>query len=139
MRRIVLDTNVLVSALLFGGSLEPLVSGWKSGSFTLLFSRDTFAEFRKVLNYPRFALTTPEINALIAEDILPYCEVVDTGDIPEDIYGVCRDPGDEIFLACAVAAGAAAIVSGDKDLFSLASFRNIPILSLGDFRLILGT
>jgi len=130
MKRVVLDTNVLVSALLFGGRLDALIGRWKSGDLIPLFSRATFAEFRRVLAYPRFGLTGPEINALIEEEILPWCEVVETG---EEIRGVCRDHGDDIFLSCAVAAGADAIVSGDRDLLDLGAFRDIPILSVADF------
>ena len=80
--------------------------------------------------YPRFGLTGPEINALIEEEILAWCEVVETG---EEIRGVCRDRGDDIFLSCAVAAGADAIVSGDRDLLDLGAFRGIPILSVAAF------
>ena len=130
MKRVVLDTNVLVSALLFGGRLDVLIGRWKSGELIPLFSRATFAEFRRVLAYPRFGLTGPEINALIEEEILAWCEVVETG---EEIRGVCRDPGDDIFLSCAVAAGADAIVSGDRDLLDLGAFRGIPILSVAAF------
>ena len=124
MKRVVLDTNVLVSALLFGGRLDALIGRWKSGDLIPLFSRATFAEFRRVLAYPRFGLTGPEINDLIEEEILPWCEVVEIG---EEIRGVCRDPGDDMFLCCAVAAGADAIVSGDRDLLDLGAFRDIPI------------
>ena len=130
MKRVVLDTNILVSALLFGGRLDALIGRWKSGELIPLFSRATFAEFRRVLAYPRFGLTRPEINALIEEEILPWCEVVETG---EEIRGVCRDPGDDIFLSCAVAAGADAIVSGDRDLLDRGAFRGIPILPVAAF------
>jgi putative PIN family toxin of toxin-antitoxin system len=128
--RVVLDTNVLVSALLFGGRLEPLVAQLKPGALVPLFSRATFDEFRKVLSYPRFALTEPEIRVLIEEEVLPCAEVVEIG---EDIRGVCRDPRDDIFLSCAVAGNADAIVSGDQDLLDLGLFRGIPLVSVSDF------
>jgi uncharacterized protein len=128
--RVVLDTNVLVSALLFGGMLNRLVDKWKSGTVVPVFSRATFAEFRRVLAYPRFALTESEIRALIEDEVLPYFDVVDTLD---DVRGACRDPGDDIFLSCAVAAEVDAIVSGDKDLLEMGCFRGIPIISVRDF------
>jgi len=59
--RVVLDTNVLVSALLFGGKLNRLVVKWKTGDVVPVFSRATFDEFRRVLAYPRFALSESEI------------------------------------------------------------------------------
>jgi len=91
-----------------------------------VFSRDTFNEFRKVLAYPKFSLTVQEIQVLIEDEVLPYCEIVD---IVEEIRGVCRDPADDPFLSCAVAAGADYIVSGDRDLLDLGSFKNIPIIT----------
>ena len=128
--RVVLDTNVLVSALLFDGMPDRLVAKWKSGAIVPVFSRATFDEFRRVLAYPRFALTESEIRVLIEDEVLPYFDVVD---IHEEIRGVCRDPGDDIFLSCAVADGVDAIVSEDKDLLDIGYFREIPIISVRDF------
>lgn len=128
--RVVLDTNVLVSALLFGGMLDRLVAKWKSGAIVPVFSRATFAEFRRVLAYPRFALTEAEIRVLIEDEVLPHFDVVETR---EEIRGVCRGPGDDIFLSCAVAAGVDAIVSGDKDLLDMGCFREIPIINVRNF------
>jgi len=50
--RAVLDTNILVSALLFKGSLTNLVELWQSSRFTPIFSKETFSEFKPVLEYP---------------------------------------------------------------------------------------
>ena len=124
--RVVLDTNVLVSGLLFPGGLGWIIAAWKAGAVVPVFSRDTFNEFRKVLAYPKFSLTVQEIQVLIEDEVLPYCEIAD---IVEEIRGVCRDPADDPFLSCAVAAGADYIVSGDRDLLDLFSFRNIPIIT----------
>jgi putative PIN family toxin of toxin-antitoxin system len=125
-----MDTNVLVSALLFGGQLDRLVGVWKSGAIIPIFSRATFDEFRKVLTYPRFDLTEAEIRTLIEDEVLPYFEVVD---IREEIRGICRDPGDDIFLSCAIAGGVDAILSGDKDLLDIGKFRDIPIIPVRNF------
>lgn len=128
--RIVLDTNVLVSALLFSGELGQVVAKWKEGVFTPVFSRDTFDEFRKVLTYKKFSLTIQEIQAIIEDEVLPYFEIVD---IQEDICGECRDPADDKFLSCAVAACVDFIVSGDKDLLDLCRFRDIPVITAAAF------
>jgi len=128
--RVVLDTNVLVSALLFGGMQDRLVARWKAGTVVPVFSKATFDEFRRVLTYPRFSLSETEIRVLIEDEVLPYADIVE---ILEEIQGVCPDPGDDIFLSCAVAAGVDAIVSGDKDLLDIGSFRKIPIISTQDF------
>jgi len=127
---VVLDTNVLVSALLFSGKMGWIVEGWKTGVIVPVFSRETFDEFRRVLSYPKFSLTVQEIAALIENEVLPFCEVVEIG---EEILSVCRDPADDPFLSCAVAASADCIISGDKYLLALGSFRNIPIVTTAAF------
>jgi putative PIN family toxin of toxin-antitoxin system len=129
--RTVLDTNVLVSALLFSGEIGNIVSSWKARKFLPVFSHDTFDEFRRVLAYPKFSLTSREIEVLIQDEVLPFCEVVD---IEEDITGICRDRADDKFLSCAVAATADYIVSGDKDLLVLKNFRDIPIITIAAFQ-----
>lgn len=129
--RTVLDTNVLVSALLFSGEMGHIVSSWKARKFFPVFSHDTFDEFRRVLAYPKFSLTPREIDALFQDEVLPFCEVID---IEDEIIGVCRDRADDKFLSCAVAAKADYIVSGDKDLLVLGNFRNIPIITAAAFQ-----
>jgi len=133
--RVILDTNVLVSSLLFSGGLGRIVDSWKTGAFVPFFSRETFDEFRRVLYYPKFSLTTQEIKTLIEDEVLPFCEVVE---IEEEIRDVCRDPADDPFLSCAVAANCDLIISGDKDLLTLGSFRNIPIITAAAFLQTLG-
>ena len=130
VKRVVLDTNVLVSALLFSGEMARIVAGWKAGAFVPVLSRATFDEFRRVLAYPKFSLTVQEIEALIEDEGLPFCEVVD---IVEEIDGVCRDPADDKFLSSAAAADADCLVSGDKDLLDLGSFRTIPVITTAVF------
>ena len=129
--RAVLDTNVLVSALLFSGETGNIVSSWKARKFLPVFSHDTFDEFRRVLAYTKFSLTPREIDALLQNEVLPFCEVVD---IEDEIIGVCRDRADDKFLSCAVAAKADYIISGDKDLIVLGNFRNIPIMTAAAFQ-----
>lgn len=129
--RVVLDTNVIVSALLFGGALDFLVSGWTRRRIVPVFSKATFDEFARVLTYPKFSLTNSEIALLIEEEVLPYFDVVD---VHEEISGVCRDPGDDRFLSCAVSANADFIISGDRDLLDLVAFRGIPVVRVEEFR-----
>jgi uncharacterized protein len=124
--KVVLDTNVLVSALLFRGRLAPLVKLWQEGAIVPAISRETFDEFRAVLGYPRFALTETEIQAIIEDEILPFFDVVE---ITEKVAGVCRDPYDDKFLAVAVNAGAVFLVTGDQDLLVLERFRDVEIIT----------
>ncbi len=92
-------------------------------------SRETIQEIVKVLAYPKFDLTEEEIKSLLDEDILPYVETIK---ITRPVQGICLDPGDDIFLACALNGKADAIISGDRHLLDLVEFENIPILEMKD-------
>ena len=125
--RTVLETNVLVSALLFPeGSASWLRRMWRSSAILPLVSRETASELIRVLGYPKFSLTRPERDDLLA-DYLPYCEPVvveESLPLPD-----CRDPFDRPFLALAVAGGADALVTGDGDLLALAPDFAVPIIT----------
>jgi putative PIN family toxin of toxin-antitoxin system len=124
--RVVLDTNILVSALLFKGDLARIVDLWKKGKIIPVLSRETFAEFEAVLEYPKFSLTRQEIKVIIEEELLPYFEVIE---ITEDVEGICRDTADDKFIACAVSASADFIVTGDKDLLDMGKYKSVKIIS----------
>ena len=128
--RVVLDTNVLVSALLFTGKLSKIVDLWRQGKVIPLISRGTFEELRAVLEYPKFSLAPDEIQSIIENEILPFFEVVE---IQENVRGVCRDPGDDKFIACAVSAPADFLVSGDKDLTDLKRYKTVKIIRVSEF------
>ena len=71
--RVVLDTNAVVSALLFSGVSSKLVSLWENGSITPLLSREILDEYLQVLSYPKFQLSEEEVKELIQEEILENC------------------------------------------------------------------
>ncbi|MYG52760.1 MAG: putative toxin-antitoxin system toxin component, PIN family [Rhodospirillaceae bacterium] len=126
--RLVLDTNVLVSALLFhSGRLSWLRGAWSSGRIRPLVGRETAAELIRVLGYPKFRLSDADRQDIL-EDYLPFCETVTVPDrlpaVPE-----CRDPFDRPFLELALAARADALVTGDTDLQALADDFAVPILT----------
>lgn len=128
--RVVLDTNALISALLFGGQSGLLRDLWKSGRIIPLVSKETFAEFRKVLSYPKFKLSQREIRSILNEEILPFVEPVE---IVEQVTGVCRDPHDDMFLAVAAGGGAEYLVSGDQDLLVSERFGKTRIVTVTEF------
>ncbi len=111
VRRVVFDTSVLVSALLFKGELSPLVDAWERGDMVILFSKDTFDDLRNVLGYPKFSLTEEEVLTILQEKVLPYCEVVD---VVNDIESHCEDPAQDKFIRCAVSGAAHFFVDGDS-------------------------
>lgn len=128
--RVVLDTNTLISALLFSGTASRLVPLWQSGRITVLLSKAILEEYLRVLAYPKFRLTDQEIRGLIEGDLLPF---VDTVQVRKSLKVVTRDPEDDKFLECAVAGRAAYLVTGDRDLLELAFYRRVRIVSVGEF------
>jgi putative PIN family toxin of toxin-antitoxin system len=128
--RVVLDTNVVVSALLFTGISSKLVPLWQNDLITLLVSRGILEEYLRVLSYPKFKLSEGDIKGLIQEELLPYVEVVKPG---RRLRVVDRDPSDDKFVECAVAGKAGVIISGDKDLLSIGRYQKILIQSPAQF------
>ena len=126
IRKVVLDTNILISSLLFKGTLSRIVDLWKDGKILPVISRETFHEFKTVLEYPKFKLTKGETKAIIEEEILPFFEIVE---ITNTVSGICKDPDDDKFIACALSASADFIVSGDKALCDVVTHKSIKIIS----------
>ena len=132
--RVVIDTNVLISCLLFGGRLSFLRDLWVEKKIIPLLSRETFDEFRRVLTYSKFSLSPQEIHAVIENEILQYFDVIDT---VETITGICRDPHDEKFLAVAERGKASYVVTGDQDLLELQTFRSVRIVTPKEFQAVI--
>jgi putative PIN family toxin of toxin-antitoxin system len=128
--RVVLDTNVLISVLLFKGELSRIVELWKKGKIVPVISKETFSELKTVLEYPKFSLSRAEIKSLIEHEILPFFEVAN---VSKYVKGACRDPGDDKFISCAISGSADCIVTGDKDLFDLKKYQSIKIIHASDF------
>ncbi len=126
--RVVLDTNVVLSALVFTtGTTARLRQAWQQGLCLPLVSSATAQELVRVLAYPKFRLDAAEREELLA-DYLPHAEVVN---LPWPLPAVpdCRDPHDLPFLHLAVAGSAQALITGDKDLPVLAGQVPFKILS----------
>ncbi len=116
INKVVLDTNVLVSALLFKGVPGKLIECWKQGQIIPLASRDIIDEFIRVLSYPKFKLTEEEISFLLHKEILPWFEVIT---VKKYKPYVVADPDDDKFIWCALAGSADCIISGDEHLLNL--------------------
>lgn len=113
--RVVLDTNVLLSALVFGGGVAArLRQAWQQRAFLPLACSATVQELVRVLAYPKFRLSAPEQEELLA-DYLPYAELVRIP-APAPWVPQCRDPLDLPFMQLALAGKAQVLVTGDRDL-----------------------
>ena len=130
--RVVLDTNCLVSALIFSrGGFAWLRAAWQTKRFIPLASHDTVSEFLRVLGYPKFKLSRQEQECLLAE-FLPYVETVRIERTPDGLPDI-RDAGDVMFLVLAAVAGADVLVSGDGDIQAVRERFHIPILTVAEF------
>jgi len=126
--RVVLDTNIIVSAYL-GGVLEGIIVAWKSGKFTLVVSKEIAEEYLDVLRRPKLKIEKTEIDDFAAL-LLDRAEFV----IPLEALNVIEDdPSDNKFLEAAVAGNAKFIVSGDNHLLELESFQKISIIAARQF------
>jgi uncharacterized protein len=130
--RVVLDTNVVLSALVFThGRAAALREAWQSGCCEPLVSKATVGELIRVLGYPKFKLVADEQRELLA-DYLPYCRTVT---IPAKAPGTppCRDPFDLPFLRLAMIGKAEVLVTGDRDLLGVKGKLLCPIVTLEAF------
>jgi putative PIN family toxin of toxin-antitoxin system len=130
MKPVVIDTNVVVSALLFGGVPGQLIHLWKTGAIRPYASREMVDEYIQVLAYPKFELSEQEINFLLYHEMLPYFETIAA--IPGKRI-VKSDPSDDKFIWCAETAGAPIIISGDRHLLRMKTYGKIEIVSVVEF------
>jgi uncharacterized protein len=110
--KIVLDTNVLMSAIFFGGALGQIIKAWRDGKIQLVVSPaiiDEYLRVAEILCDHYKSIDVQPILALLIERAI----VVEDTQPPEP---VCRDPDDDKFLSCAVTGKVKLIVSGDKAL-----------------------
>jgi putative PIN family toxin of toxin-antitoxin system len=130
--RVVLDTNCLVSSLIFSrGRFAWLRDAWQAKRFIALASHDTVSELLRVLAYPKFKLSHDKQETLLAE-FLPFIEAVKIETTPEGLPEI-RDADDVIFLVLAAVAKADALVSGDGDILAVKALFHAPILTLAEF------
>lgn len=117
--RVVLDTHVVLSALVFvSGATARIRQAWQAGLLLPLASTATVQELMRVLAYPKFRLSADDQRELLA-DYLPFAEVVTVPEPPPRVPE-CRDPHDLPFLHLAFAGKADLLISGDADLLALA-------------------
>ncbi len=129
--KVVIGTDVFVSSFLNPlGTPRRIVDLWKTGRIALCLCAEILTEYVEVLD--RMGLGgEPELKELL--ELFKSRVFIDFVVIDEGPVVIQADPADDKFLACAVAAAAVRIVSGDKHLKDLGSYRGIPILAPADF------
>ncbi|MFP5348399.1 MAG: putative toxin-antitoxin system toxin component, PIN family [Gammaproteobacteria bacterium] len=130
--RVVCDTNVVVSAILFQrGKLSTLRDAWTRGRITPLVNKPCMEELLRVLTYPKFRLSAREIESLLSS-YLPYTETIATDAVKTIRLARCRDADDQKFLVLAYRGKAQALVTGDKALLALKHEVSFDILPPAD-------
>ena len=126
--KIVLDTNVLISAIL-GGVTARILDLWRAGIFDMVVTTDIMHEYLTVLRRPKFKLPSQ-----VVDDISIYLYRHAIFVTPqESISAIPDDPKDNRFLEAAIAGEADFIVSGDHHLLDLKAFRGVPVIRVREF------
>lgn len=128
-QRIVLDTNVLVSAVLFGGPPRDVLELVISGAVDCSLSLPILDETREVLRRPKFRFS-PEQSFQLLEELHAICDVINP---TARVQAVASDPNDNMVLECALESNANVVVSGDHHLLDLVVFRGIHIVAPSDY------
>ena len=130
MTTAVYDTNILISGLFWRGTPRQVIHLARDGHVQAITCPILLDELRSVLTRPNkpFQLTEQEANRVL-EDILTFSQIVSPTEIPQ----VCRDPTDNIVLACALEGNAEYVVTGDPDLLTLKKHEQITIVTAREF------
>lgn len=130
--KVVLDTNVLMSAIFFGGPPFQIVKAWLDGKVEMVVSVEILDEYESVCQ--RLKTKYPNIDYESIETILHLlirnCELVETKTCRVE---VSKDPDDNKFIECALCANVQIIVSGDKHLLDISGYKGISVLKPQDF------
>jgi len=129
VKRIVLDTNVTISAFFWNGSPRNIYNLVKEKKVLLLSSPEIEKELIRVLSYSRFGLTPSQILPLV-NDLRKHSNFIE---VKLKIDVIKEDPTDNIFLECAVDGKADYIVSGDHHLLNIGDYKGIQIVKAKDF------
>ena len=137
--RLILDTNVVMSALLWRGKPYQLLEAIRQRSNLQLYSSGALLEeLADVLTRPSATKRLALIDRHAREVLLDYIAAVQVIEVAPLPRPVCRDPDDDVVLALALAASADLIVSGDNDLLVLDQFEGVPIVNAAQALLRLG-
>jgi putative PIN family toxin of toxin-antitoxin system len=127
--KVVIDTNVFVSGVFFSGPPYRILRAWRDERVELVVSPEILEEYRRV-------------GEILAEDhpgidLFPWLElVIQKASIVSDsslAQGICDDPDDDKFLACALASKSRIVISGDRHLLKVSGYRGIETVKPRDF------
>ena len=126
--KIVVDTNVLISGIFFGGKPEKVLKLCFKKEITAYVTDEIVTEYRRVVREMQ-QQARRKFSASSLENFILNAEII----VNKEEIEVCRDHDDDKFIECAVSANALYIVSGDKDLLDLEKYANVKILTASEF------
>ncbi|MEA3285810.1 MAG: putative toxin-antitoxin system toxin component, PIN family [Candidatus Marinimicrobia bacterium] len=129
--RIVIDTNVVISGVLFGGNPRKVLDYWKMNSYELICSPEIIDEYEDVLY--RMLNKVKNSNSELVEAFLSLLVKSATLIHPHHNTKLSRDPDDDVFVNCALSGRALYIVSGDRDLLDIEEVDGIDIITVREF------
>lgn len=127
--RVVADTNTIVSGLLWSGNPRGVLNAARTGTLQLYTSADLLAELEEVLQRPKFAQRLAVAGVTSHTLVLGYAALARLIKPAAIAPVITPDPDDDAVLACAIAARAEVIVSGDSHLLALKEYERIPIMT----------
>jgi len=127
--KVVLDTNVFISSVFFGGQPGKILAAWRDGKIMLVLSTEILEEYIEVLH--RLETLYPPVEAgPVIELILAGSEIITAPPLEKPISS---DPDDDKFIACALASKARVIISGGKHLLSVDGFKGLEIVKPSEY------
>jgi putative PIN family toxin of toxin-antitoxin system len=126
--RLILDTNVVVSAFFGQGPPYYLLQTASKNLIQIFTSAELLNELERVLHRQKLVSRLTRAHRTVDEVVHQFRQISTSIAVSESYPQITRDPKDDMVLACAVAAKAEAIVSGDNDLLVLKHYQNIPVM-----------
>jgi len=127
--RIVVDTNVFISGAFFSGPPFQILQAWRDRRIQIALSQEILQEYQRVAE--TLAAKHPGVHLDSVLDLLSIkADLFSSPDLPNP---VCQDKADDKFLACALAAGARTVVSGDRHLLKVDGYRGIEVIRPREF------
>ena len=131
--RVVADTNVIISGLLWHGPSRQLLIAARKGTVELFTSGALLAELEEVLQREKFIRRLPAAQVQPRDLVTGYAALATVVQPALLAPVVLRDPDDDAVIACAIGAAAVNIISGDRDLLALKKHREIEIVNVAEF------